>query len=255
MAATPSLPVTTVQPEQGALRAWLPAGRQIADALAGRVTAAVGPDATGVPFRPGVHTSMRQGMGLVLAVGALAALPALIVNWVNATRLDTVVPIARLVQRVDGLLAEGPARAVADEAARSLAGLHPVAPAWAAAGLSALGVWVNGAMGLLSWWIVYGLAVLMLAKLLGAGGTLPRFYAATSYAALPLLLGALGPLPWVGAAFVLIGWLWAMVLYSMAVRAATGLSWGRAIFSSLFPGALLLLIALVYGGALWRWYL
>jgi hypothetical protein len=198
---------------------------------------------------------MRQGMGLVLAVGVLAALPALVVNWITATRMDTVVPIARLVRWVDSLMVEGPARAVADEAVRSLAGLQPVAPAWAAAGLSALGVWINGAVGLLGWWIVYGLAVLVLAKVLGAGGTLPRFYAATSYAALPLLLTALAPVPWVGVAFVLAGWLWAIVLYSMTVRAATGLSWGRAIFASLFPGALLLLVALVYGGALWRWYL
>lgn len=260
MAASPSLPTGTaettaaVEPRRGALRAWLPARRQVADALAGRVSAAVGPDPTGVPFRHGVHTSMRQGMGLVLLVGALAALPLLVVNWIGAAQMHTVVPIARLVQWVERWLVASPLFPVADETARSLAGLQPNAPPWAAAGLSALGVWVNAPLRLLAWWIVYGLAVLVIAKLLGAGATLPRFYGATAYAALPLLLAALAPLPWVGGAFVLVAWLWAIVLYSMAVRAATGSSWGRAIFSSLLPGVILLAVALIYGGAAWGWF-
>jgi hypothetical protein len=242
-----------VEPQPRALRAWLPAQRQVADALAGRVTAAIGPDPTGVPFRHGVHTSMRQGMGLILLVGALAALPALVVNWIGAAQMHTIVPIARLLQWVERWPMEGPLYRLADDTVRSLAGLQPNAPPWAAAGLSALGVWVNAPLRLLSWWIVYGLAVLVVAKLLGAGTTLPRFYGATAYAALPLLLTALAPLPWVGGAFVLVGWLWAVVLYSMAVRAATESSWGRAIFASLLPGLFLIAVAAIYGGAAWRW--
>lgn len=257
MTALPSLPAAPAEtgtPKRRALQDWLPTRRQVADAFAGRMTAAVGPDPTGVPFRRNVHTTMRQGMGLVLMVGALAALPALVVNWVAAARMGTVAPIVRLVQWTDGMSTQEPARAVVGEAVRSLAGLQPVAPAWVAAGLSALGMWVNGALGLLGWWIVYGLAVLLLAKTLGAGTTLPRFYAATSYAALPLLLLAFGPLPWVGALFIIAGWLGALVLYSAAVRTATELSWGRAIFSTLFPAAILLIAAAVYGGVAWRWY-
>ena len=260
MAASPSLSsgtagtTTAVEPQPRGLRAWLPAWRQIADALAGRVTAAVGPAPTGVLFRYGIHTSMRQGMGLVLLVGALAALPTLVVNWIAAAQMHTVVPFARLVQWVERWPVEHPLYRLADDAVRSLAGLQPNAPPWAAAGLSALGVWVNAPLRLLAWWIVYGLAVLVVAKLLGAGTTLPRFYAATAYAALPLLLAAAAPLPWVGEALVLVAWLWAIVLYSTAVRAATESSWGRAIFSSLLPGIFLIAVVLIYGGAAWRWF-
>jgi hypothetical protein len=192
-------------------------------------------------------------MGLVALVGALAALPMLVLNWIGAAQMHTVVPIARLAQWADRWLAENPSFRLADETARSLAGLQPNAPPWAAAGLSALGVWVNAPLRLLGWWIVYGLAVLLVAKLLAARTTLPRFYGATAYAALPLLLTALAPLPWAGGAFVLVAWVWAIVIYSAAVRAATESSWGRAIFAALLPGAILLAAALIYGGAAWRW--
>jgi hypothetical protein len=113
-----------------------------------------------------------------------------------------------------------PNAAGAASAAQVLAGLEPKAPAWIAAGLSSLGAWISLPLQLMAIWITYGLFVLLVARLLGATPTLTlqRFYAATGYAFLPLMLTMLAPLACVGTIAGLAAWLWSFLLYVATVR-------------------------------------
>ncbi|MEZ4708441.1 MAG: Yip1 family protein [Caldilineaceae bacterium] len=70
-----------------------------------------------------------------------------------------------------------------------------------------------------------------MALLLGARNTLQHFYAATSYAFIPLLLGALAFVPVLGWLLGLAGVIWAVVVYFHAARAITGLDTLRMVIS------------------------
>ena len=131
----------------------------------------------------------------------------------------------------------------------TIAGLEPIAPGWLAATLSALGNWLNWPLRWLSSWIVYGLCVLAVAKLLGAPTTLQRHYAGVSYAYLPLLLLGLTPIPYVGPVFALAGLIWAMVVYVRAVRVVAGFDTLRALVAVVSPALIGLLAALAVAAA------
>jgi hypothetical protein len=116
--------------------------------------------------------------------------------------------------------------------------------------LSALGVWINTPLTWLTYWIVYGLFVFGLARLMGAKNTLQAFYAATAFAAVPLVLMGLGPIPWIGPLLVLAALVLALAVYYGAVRYVTGLDGGRTFLSMLLPlavGVVLPLLALLLG--------
>lgn len=204
--------------------------------------------------------SMRQGMGLIVVTALVAGLLPFLVNWVTAARLGTALPLAELAHEFEtDPGATGWAAGISDTW-QTLAGLPPAFfPGWLAAFLSSLGAWINWPLNWLAWWIAYGAGVLAVAKVWGAPTTLQRFFAMTSYAALPLLLLALGPIPCLGALARIIGVLWMLALYTAAVRAVTGLDWGRAVAAVLAPGALLALLTLLAGVAfavsLLRWFI
>ena len=105
----------------------------------------------------------------------------------------------------------------------TLAGLPQPLPGWLAGGLSSLGVWLSLPINWLGGWIVYGALVMAVNVALGATCTLQRFYAATGYAVVPLLLTAFAPVACLGPLASLIGVLWAIAVYVRANQDVTGL--------------------------------
>lgn len=230
---------------------WLPSRRQMVNALQlqfERVWEQEQPVA--IDENSTWATSMRQGIGMILALGLLAGVLPFLVNWYTAGQVGAVLPLANLAFSAEArqadipLLLSGPAEVILGTG-QTIAGLEPALfPGWLAAGLSALGMWINWPLRWLSLWLVYGLGVLVMAKLLGAPTTLQRFYALTSYAAVPLLLTGLSPIPCLGVLAVVVAFVWASAVYLFAVRAATGLHPGSTLVCMLLPGALALLLGL-----------
>ncbi len=198
-------------------------------------------------------TSMRQGLGLVFVLGLLAGFLPFLMNWYAATQAGTSVALAGLAQlstSSDQFARDlFPALAAWLDAAGTLGGLEPIGPGWLAAFLSALGLWIRWPLNWLSSWIVYGLGVMAVAKLLGAPTTLQRFYAGVSYAFVPLLLLALTPIPFISGLLTLIAGIWSFVVYVLAVRVVAGFDTLRAFVSVVAPAVIALLIAVVVTGA------
>ena len=238
-----------------ALSQWLPQPEQVRMALQLRINEVVGPAAGETENEADLSTtSMRQGIGLVVSLGLVAGFLPFLVDWFRAARMGAPLPLLRLVQQADS---QGAAwrnlpwpMEVWAETARAMAGLDPRLPGWLAALLSALGEWVNWPLGWLTLWLVYGLSILAVCKLFGAGTTLQRFYAATAYAYTPLLLTALSPIPCLGVLAGFIGVVWSAVMYIHAVYVVTGLDMGRAILAVIIPLAAGLLLGVVLAGAL-----
>jgi hypothetical protein len=188
--------------------------------------------------------SMRQGMGLVVVAAILAGFLPFLVNTVVAIRVGAPLPFLELAQQAQDAEAGSPSQF--GEAFQTLAGLEPaVLPPWLAALLSTIGAWINWPLRWLAWWIVYGTATLLVAKVWGAPTTLQRFFALTSYAAAPLVLTTLGPIPCLGALAQIVAWVWAIAVYVTGVRVVTGLDWGRAAVAVLLPAAIASLVGIV----------
>lgn len=236
---------------------WLPDSELLIDAAQLRLD-----DAESTPWRrsgsfaspiAGVRaTSMRQGIGLIVVLALLAGLLPFLFNWVQAAQLGTVVPIAEALTGFNGLrgpFVEG-VQPVLVGTAENVAGLNEFFPGWLAAFLSALGEWLNWPLQWLALWILYGLGTLLAALAFGARTTLQRFYAATSFAAVPLLLLALTPIPCIGALVTVVAVLWAGAVYSQAVQVATGLDWARTLASVFLPLAVAIVASLLLFGSL-----
>ncbi len=199
--------------------AWMPIPQQMSDAA---------------QLRPGAYTrtSMQQALGMIVVLGLLAGLVPFAVNWVNAARMDAALPLAEAARasvRLNGSLPgffvgiPGLNLGVLAELYPALAGLPQPLPGWLAAGLSALGVWLTVPLNWLGIWIVYGAMVMVVNKSFGATCTLQRFYAATGYAAVPLLLIGLSPVACLGAIATLVGMVWSATVYVRANQDVTGL--------------------------------
>lgn len=248
------VPEKATTPDLWSLRAWLPAWTQVRTALALHVDQVIAPwdEEAG----EAVHltaTSMRQGIGLVVVAATLGGFLPFWVNWLQAARMGTVLPLVTLARYAEQQSSSEPMLPFAEawtETARTMAGLAPGIPPWLAAGLSALGAWANWPLDWLTVWLVYGLGVLVALKIQGATTTLPHFYAATSYAFVPLGLFGLRPLPYIGVLFGLVGLVWAALIYSRAIHTLTQLAMPRIIVSLLAPLALAVLVALVGLGVL-----
>jgi len=234
---------------------WLPQRAQVVSAVQLQIDEVIG--ATGREDENEANertTSMRQGIGLVFVLGLAAGILPFLVNWFNATRAGTALPLLRFAQQGQRFGATGAEAPFPFdlwiETARTVAGLEPRLPGWLAAFFSALGAWINQPLNWLALWLVYGLGILVVSHILGGRTTLQRFYAATAYAFTPLLLTVLSPIPCIGALAAFIAVIWMIVLYTHAVQVVTELDLGRALLSVLLPGALALLFAIVAGGAL-----
>jgi hypothetical protein len=112
-----------------------------------------------------------------------------------------------------------------------------------AALLSTVGEWINWPLRWLTWWLVYGTAVLLAAKAWGVPTTLQRFLAVTSYAAVPMILSGLGPIPCLGVVAQIGAVVWMVAVYVTSVRAVTGLDWGRAVVAVILPAAVVSMLA------------
>lgn len=241
----------TVEPERSRLWSeWLPSLQQMSNALQLQFETKQLDDT--LEFSPDSvrNTTMRQGLGMIGVLALVAGLLPFLVNWFIAARAGTALPMAELALMArnwdtpNGGMGPG---AVAAETARMIAGLEPsVFPGWLAAFLSALGEWVQWPLRWWTLWLAYGVGVLVMTRVLAAprSPTLQRFFALTSYAAVPLVLTALGPIPILGFLANLVAWIWAFVVYLSAVRMATGLETGKAILSILTPGAVLILLGM-----------
>lgn len=232
------LPGQTPRREIWRLRDWLPSPQQAWDALLFHI-----PDAVD-PFERGeVTTSMRQGMGLVLVLGLLAGIVPFFGNLWLSISVGAAAPLATLGQSAERWLAAYgsiPAVDIVAHTVQSIVGLEPRLPGVVAATLSSLGLWLNTPLNWLSLWIIYGTMVLATARFMGAHARLETFFAATSFAFVPLVLTGLVAIPYVGPVLSLAGVVWAFLLYVQTAFWATRLHIVRVVVSMLLPIAILL---------------
>lgn len=230
-------PLDTAEEDGG----WLPTFEQMRMAALQQIDLAVGPDAAGVPFHRGLHSSMRQGFGLVGVVALLATLAVTIASWLGFGASTIVAPLVG----VGGMLTGNWGR-VAEVA---LFGLDETALENSVAGapwLWALGAWLGAPMRFWTIWLVGGLLVFVVARMIGARNTLPRFLAATGYAFLPLLLLVLLPVPVVGAIALVVALILFILAYAQGVQVATQMEWGHVLIAMGLPVAILVILFIVF---------
>jgi hypothetical protein len=210
---------------------WLPPLSQVQQAI--QLNFAATPDAT-----PNVWAiSMRQGLGLVVVAAIVAGFVPFLFNTVAAVRAGAPLPFVQLAEQMQS--GEDAPPSQLGDAFATLAGLSPsLLPGWLAALLSTVGEWINWPLRWLAWWLIYGTATLLAAKAWGATTTLQRFLAVTSYAAVPMILIGLGPIPCLGILAQIAGIAWMIAVYVSGVRAVTGLDWGRTVVAVLLPAAI-----------------
>jgi len=249
------LPEKATAPDLWSPRGWLPTWAQVRRALALQVDQVIAPwDNVEEAAADLTTTSMRQGIGLVVTSALLGGVLPFLVNWWQAARIGTALPLVEWARYAEqqslGAVELSPFVQAWTESVRTLAGLPPNLPGWLAAGVSALGAWVNWPLAWLTIWLVYGLGVLVALKVQGATTTLPHFYAATSYAFAPLVLLGLRPLPYLGLLFALAAVVWAALIYGKAVRTLSNLPIQRVVVSLLAPLVAAVLIPLLVAGIL-----
>lgn len=227
------------------VRNWLPTPQQMSDAAQLRDEAYTG-------------ITMRQALGMIALLGLIAGIIPFINNWIFAARVGAALPLARaaqtgveLDQRLPDFVIGLPGflnPALVSDLSQTLAGLGQPLAGWLAAGLSSLGAWLNWPLAWLTCWVVYGALVMVVNKALGATVTLQRFYAATGYAAVPLLLTGLSPIPCLGPLLALVGVLWAALVYVKANQAIASFTLARAVLGVLLPLLLLIFVGLLLFG-------
>lgn len=191
-----------------------------------------------------LNITMRQGMGLIVVAALLAGLIPFLVNWTLGTRYSAAIPLAQAARGLLRMAGDGAGFfSILADTAQNAAGLPTLLPGWLAAGLTALGAWINWPLRWLTIWLVYGLGVLVATHLFGARTTLQQFYEATSYAAAPLVLLALSPVPCVGTLVALAAVIWSGAIYVAALRAVTELETSQVILSMLAPAAIFVLVS------------
>ena len=167
---------------------WMPSMDQLLAAARLNVADAVDPWERGA-----VTATMRQGIGMIVLLALIAGIIPFLANlWLGLT-MQTAVPLAQAANSVTPLTTAYPpdsAITIIGTAVQTIAGLPPRMPGVLAGFLSALGMWINTPLYWLGIWIVYGLFVFGLARLMGASNTLQAFYAATAFIAVPLLTRA-----------------------------------------------------------------
>ena len=227
---------------------WMPSMDQLLAAARLNVADAVDPWERGT-----VTATMRQGIGMIVLLALIAGIIPFLANlWLGLT-MQTAVPLAQAANSVTPLTTAYPPNSpitIIGTAVQTIAGLPPRMPGVLAGLLSALGMWINTPLYWLTIWIVYGLFVFGLARLMGASNTLQAFYAATAFIAVPLLLTALAPIPVLGPLLVLAALVLAFAVYYKAMRFVTKLDGGRTFLCMLLPlavGIVLPLIALLAG--------
>lgn len=226
-------------------RNWLPSISQVQRAI----QLDFGDDFTGQKADQPWAISMRQGLGLVVVAALLAGLIPFLINTFDALRFGTSLPLLRLADMVQSPAGVQPSHL--DEAFEQLNALAPALfPRWFAALLSTVGEWINWPLNWLTWWLVYGTATLLATKVWNSPTTLQRFLGVASYAAVPMILTGLGPIPCLGILAQIAAIAWMLTVYTVGVRTITRLDLGRTILAILLPAAALsLFIVIVFFAA------
>ncbi|MEE8392326.1 MAG: Yip1 family protein [Anaerolineae bacterium] len=118
-------------------------------------------------------------------------------------------------------------------------------PAMAGDLFEAVGQFVSYPFGWLSAWMLYGLLVLMAAKILRGRATVQQMLGCTALAVVPFILGVFGFIPQLGYWPVLIAFLWGLVIYIMGTAVANEFGVGKAILAVILPILVILLVGLV----------
>jgi hypothetical protein len=227
---------------------WMPTIDQLGAAARLNVADAVDPWERGF-----VTVTMRQGIGLIVLMGLLAGIIPLLANLWQSIAMGTAVPLAQAANSVAPLTSAYPPDSpiyILSSTVQTIAGLPSRMPGFLAGFLSSLGVWINTPLSWLTTWIVYGIFVSGLARLMSAANTLQAFFAATAFAAVPLVLTGFAPIPWIGPILAIAGVVLAFAVYYGAVRYTTRLDGGRTFLAMLLPlaiGLVLPLLALLVG--------
>lgn len=232
---------------------WLPTGRQMFDVLVLRMERAIGPDPAGVPFHRGLHTSMRQGLGLITLVGLLIGLPALFVGLFTGLPFPEYLPFRWLSSfPVFGYWVDraGALSGVSLNALNHLSTADYQALPSITTSLLAIGTWISLPVRLITLWLVGGLPVMVVARMLGSHCTLPRFYSATAFAFLPFVLLLLASIPAIGAAVTIVALLWFALVYALAVHVAMGTDWGHTVVVLLAVVFAITILVAILGGAI-----
>ena len=220
------------------IRHWLPTPQKMSDAVQLRASGFT-------------ETTMRQSLGMVFLLGLLAGFLPFLVNWEQAASAGTALPLARLGAQAS-LLQDLPLNYVfalfnpvhLGELFQLIAGLPQPLPGWLAAFISALGEWINWPLRWLALWIVYGALVMVCNHVLGATCRLQPFFAATGFAAAPLLLIGLSPIPCFGRVCSVVGVIWAFLVYTRANEEVTRLPRLRSLAAVLLPLLFILIVSL-----------
>lgn len=222
---------------------WMPSIDQMGAAIRLKVADAVDPFERGY-----VTVTMRQGIGMIVVLGLLAGVLPLFANLWLAIPMRTSVPLAQAADGIAQFLNTYAGYVpfdIAGHTVQTIAGIEPRMPGFLAAILSALGVWINWPLGWLANWMVYGVLVFAVARMMGAANTLQAFFAATSFTAVPLLLTGLAAIPCIGALAALAGMILGFAVYFEAFRFVTRLDSGRTLLCMVLPPAFFIIIPLL----------
>ncbi len=111
-------------------------------------------------------------------------------------------------------------------------------------GGAALGI-ITKPLQLLLWWLIYGLLAFLFARWLGGTADFSQTLGVLALAAAPQFLNVLTLLPFVQLGS-LIG-VWGVLCAYVGLKTAHKLSWGRAVWATLLPFILALIVAILAG--------
>jgi hypothetical protein len=229
-------------------------------------------------FRDGRDVFYR-GLLLIVVVALLAGLPTLATETVKGLRGgsvaaemdDAAAQFDQAMRQMEPFLQNIPADVRETILAQAKAGFQMGAdiavriekiptflPRRLTAVLEAFGRWLSRPFGgagfplaaaTLGTWLGYGVWVVLVAKLLGGRGTLPRFFGTTGLFAVPHVLNILHPIPFLGGLVGFIAFLWGAAIYVKATAVSQELTVERALLAVVAPilAVILLLIVLASG--------
>ncbi|MCB0201455.1 MAG: YIP1 family protein [Anaerolineae bacterium] len=193
-----------------------------------------------------------EGLFILVLLGVLLAVAAIIgttLEWASTPNLDAVRDVVlknlqtmewyQFLQQSPG--GESSFLQVWNSIWNAFAGLAP-SPLRSLTGI------ITRPLGLIVWWLVFGLLAHGLARVFGGKGTLNQTLGATALAASPQLITLLTVLPFVAVAGL---GTWTLLCGYMALRTVHDLSWPRAVFAALLPPLIIgLVVALIVSAVL-----
>jgi len=192
---------------------------------------------------------MKRALMLVVVVGLLAGVTGAcgrVGEWAMSPNLD------RVQQVVLGHLRNMPWYSDMSTSPSALQQFNQwydigwrIAKAMSPSPVALVGI-ITTPLGLLLGWLIYGLLAHLAARILGGHGSLGQTLACTALAVSPQLLNFVLVLPFASAAGVST---WTLICNFWAIRSAHGLTGWRALFATLLPLILLILIVALFACA------